>query len=165
MAIRRGGDPVGRPSTSVVYRGENGRVMPRPYNNANNSIMFDIPICLESVRRDACVARTWSWNRTVLHSTVMFDILGAGIKPNRLFDRGRSDMYQIRINIEELPEGLWLGTSPDLPGLIVQAESPERVIELAPAIAADLIAVMRETGQELPPRLIPPVSASVLVCA
>jgi len=49
MAIRRRGDPVGRPSTSVVNRGENGRVMPRPYKNANNSIMFDIPICLESV--------------------------------------------------------------------------------------------------------------------
>lgn len=74
-------------------------------------------------------------------------------------------MYQIRINVEELPEGLWLGTSPDLPGLIVQAETPQRVLDLAPHIAADLIAVMRETGQELPPELTPPLSTSVLVSA
>ncbi len=57
--------------------------------------------------------------------------------------------YQITLDIERLPEGPYLGTSPDLPGLIVQAESPERVIALAPDIAHDLIEVMLETGQPL----------------
>ena len=33
VEVGLGADPVGRPSTSVVNRGENGRVMPRPYNN------------------------------------------------------------------------------------------------------------------------------------
>jgi len=62
-------------------------------------------------------------------------------------------MYQIMLNIEHLPEGVWLGTSPDLPGLIVQAESPEAVIALVPEIARDLIGVMKETGQLLPPKV------------
>lgn len=61
--------------------------------------------------------------------------------------------YQITLEIERLEEGPYLGTSPDLPGLIVQAESPEQVIALAPDIAHDLIEVMLETGQPLPPQL------------
>jgi predicted RNase H-like HicB family nuclease len=61
--------------------------------------------------------------------------------------------YQITLDIEQLEEGPYLGTSPDLPGLIVQADSPEEVIALAPDIARDLIEVMLETGQSLPPQL------------
>ena len=58
--------------------------------------------------------------------------------------------YRITLEIEHLPEGPYLGTSPDLPGLIVQAETAEEVIRLAPDIAADLIQVMQEMGQPLP---------------
>jgi len=55
--------------------------------------------------------------------------------------------YRIMLDVEHLPEGPYLGTSPDLPGLIVQADTPEEVIRLAPDIARDLIEVMQETGQ------------------
>ena len=58
-------------------------------------------------------------------------------------------MYQITLEIERLPEGPYLGTSPELPGLIVQADTPEEVIALAPDVAHDLIAVMLETGEAL----------------
>ena len=61
--------------------------------------------------------------------------------------------FQITLDIEQLEEGSYLGTSPDLPGLIVQADSPEKVIALAPDIARDLIEVMQETGQPLPAQL------------
>jgi predicted RNase H-like HicB family nuclease len=57
--------------------------------------------------------------------------------------------FQITLDIEQLEEGPYLGTSPNLPGLIVQADSPEKVIALAPDIARDLIEVMLETGQPL----------------
>lgn len=57
--------------------------------------------------------------------------------------------YRITLEIEHLPEGPYLGTSPELPGLIVQADSPEEVIRLAPDIARDLIEVMDEVGQSL----------------
>jgi len=55
-------------------------------------------------------------------------------------------------------EGPYLGTSPDLPGLIVEADSPEELIAIAPDIARDLIEVMLETGQPLPPRLLSPIT-------
>ena len=63
--------------------------------------------------------------------------------------------YTIMLRIEHLPEGPYLGTSPELPGLIIQADTPEEVIRLAPNIAEDLIEVMHETGQPLPARLRP----------
>jgi len=63
--------------------------------------------------------------------------------------------YQITLKVERLAEGPYLGTSPDLPGLIVQAQSAEEIIALAPDIARDLIEVMQENGQTLPKRLRP----------
>ncbi len=62
--------------------------------------------------------------------------------------------YQITLRVERLAEGPYLGTSPELPGLIVQADSPEQVIHLAPDIARDLIEVMRENDEPLPPILL-----------
>lgn len=69
-------------------------------------------------------------------------------------------MYQITLEIRKLEEGPYLGTSPDLPGLIIQGATPEEVVELAPDLARDLIAVMVQTGQALPPGLQPVVSPS-----
>ena len=63
--------------------------------------------------------------------------------------------YKIMLRIEHLPEGPYLGTSPELPALIIQADTPEEVIRLAPDIAQDLIEVMHETGQPLPTQLRP----------
>ena len=77
-------------------------------------------------------------------------------------------MYQITLEIQQLPEGPYLGTSPELPGLIVQAETAEEVVALAPGIAKDLIEVMRETGQPLPEGLEPlelPFRVTVIVPA
>ena len=43
-----------------------------------------------------------------------------------------STMYKITLDIENLPEGPYLGTSPDLPGLVVQRNSIQEVLSLAP---------------------------------
>ena len=59
-------------------------------------------------------------------------------------------MYKITLEIEQLPEGAYLGTSLDLPGLVVQADSVQEVLRLAPDVAHDLIAVMVKTKQQLP---------------
>jgi len=59
-------------------------------------------------------------------------------------------MYKITLDIEQLPEGPYLGTSPDLPGLVVQGDSVQEVLRLAPDVARDLITVMVETEQQLP---------------
>ena len=77
-------------------------------------------------------------------------------------------VYQITLEIRQLEEGPFLGTSPDLPGLIVQGASPDEVVELAPDIARDLIEVMLETGEPLPPGLHPlptPTRISLVVPA
>jgi predicted RNase H-like HicB family nuclease len=63
-------------------------------------------------------------------------------------------MYHTLV-IEQLPEGQYLRTSPELPGLIVQGSTYDEVIGLAPEIAHDLIVVMLETGQSLPLQLKP----------
>lgn len=59
-------------------------------------------------------------------------------------------MYNITLEIEQLPEGPYLGTSPDLPGLVVQTDTVEEIIRLAPDVAQDLISVMVATQQKLP---------------
>jgi predicted RNase H-like HicB family nuclease len=77
-------------------------------------------------------------------------------------------MYKITLEIEQLPEGPYLGTSMDLPGLVVQGDSVQEVLGLAPDIARDLIAVMVETHQQLPPgveTVTAPGRVSVLVPA
>ncbi len=77
-------------------------------------------------------------------------------------------MYRITLEIEKLAEGPFLGTSPELPGLIVQADTVEDVVSMAPAIAHDLIAVMLETNQALPAKIefsAPTVRLPVLVPA
>jgi predicted RNase H-like HicB family nuclease len=74
-------------------------------------------------------------------------------------------MYRITLQIEHLPEGVALGTSPDLPGLVIQAETAEEVIRLAPDLAAELIAVMRETGQPIPLEPVEDMTLPVIVPA
>jgi predicted RNase H-like HicB family nuclease len=56
-------------------------------------------------------------------------------------------MYRITLDVEHLPEGPYLGTSPELPGLVIQGDSVQEVLSLAPSVAHDLIAVMVETEQ------------------
>lgn len=57
-------------------------------------------------------------------------------------------MYRITLQIEQLPEGVALGTS-----LFIQTATAEEVVRLAPELAADLIALMPETGPPVAPDL------------
>ena len=77
-------------------------------------------------------------------------------------------VYQISLENRRLDEGPYLGTCPEFPGLIVQGATPEEVVNLAPDIARELIEVMIETGQPLPPRLHPlqaPIRIPLVVLA
>lgn len=58
-----------------------------------------------------------------------------------------ANMYELRIEVEELDDGgdyKYMGTSPDLPNLIVVGDTVEDVIALAPGVARALIETMRE---------------------
>jgi predicted RNase H-like HicB family nuclease len=45
----------------------------------------------------------------------------------------------ITVVVRRLPEGVWLATSDDLPGLIVETETREEAIDLSPELALELL--------------------------
>jgi len=61
-------------------------------------------------------------------------------------------MYKITLEIDQLPEGSFLDTSPDLTGLIVQADSVQEVLRLAPDVAHDRVSVLHLRHQMLAAR-------------
>lgn len=74
--------------------------------------------------------------------------------------------YILPIEIQHLEEGAYLATSPALPGFLVQADTVEEVVELAPGVAQALIEAMQEKGLPLPETLEaaePPFHADLLV--
>ena len=52
--------------------------------------------------------------------------------------------FAIRIQIEELPEGLFLGTCEELSGLIAQGRTVSETLEIARDVARKLIEARRE---------------------
>lgn len=50
----------------------------------------------------------------------------------------------IRIQIEELPEGLYLATSDELPGLVAQGRTVAEALDIARDVARRLIEARRE---------------------
>lgn len=59
----------------------------------------------------------------------------------------------IRVHIEDLPEGLFLATSEELPGLVAQGRTVAEALEIARDVARKLIEARRERGSapNLPP--------------
>ena len=51
----------------------------------------------------------------------------------------------ITVVVRRLPEGVWLATSDDLPGLIVETDTREEAIDLSPELALELL---REEGRQ-----------------
>ena len=45
----------------------------------------------------------------------------------------------ITVVVRRLPEGVWLATSDDLPGLIVETKTREEAIDLSPELALELL--------------------------
>jgi predicted RNase H-like HicB family nuclease len=56
----------------------------------------------------------------------------------------------IRVYFEELPEGLFLATSDELPGLVAQGRTIAETLEIARDVACKLIEARQE--REAPPR-------------
>ncbi len=59
----------------------------------------------------------------------------------------------LAIHIEELPEGGFLATSDDLPGLVAQGRTVAETLEIAQDVAHKLIQSYYEHGDALPPTL------------
>ncbi|MBI4308268.1 MAG: type II toxin-antitoxin system HicB family antitoxin [Chloroflexi bacterium] len=59
----------------------------------------------------------------------------------------------LTIHVEALPEGGFLATSADLPGLVAQGRTIAETLEIAQDVARKLIESYREHGDELPAAL------------
>lgn len=63
------------------------------------------------------------------------------------------DEVLISIHVEPLPEGGFLATSDDLPGLVAQGRTMAETIEIAQDVARKLIESYQEHGDPLPDSL------------
>jgi predicted RNase H-like HicB family nuclease len=59
----------------------------------------------------------------------------------------------INLTVERLPEGGYLVTSDDLPGLVAQGRTAGEAVEIAQDVARKLVESYREHGDELPEAL------------
>jgi len=55
----------------------------------------------------------------------------------------------INIHIEKLPEGVYLATSEDVPGLVAQGRTATEALEIARDVARKLIEARRERSGDL----------------
>ncbi|MGO9010423.1 MAG: type II toxin-antitoxin system HicB family antitoxin [Bryobacteraceae bacterium] len=56
----------------------------------------------------------------------------------------------IRIQIEELPEGVYLATSDEMPGLVAQGRTVAEALDIARDVARKLVEVRREREGDVP---------------
>jgi len=67
-----------------------------------------------------------------------------------------SEMF-IKLHIEELEEGGYVATSPDLPGLVAQGRTISETVDIAHDVARKLIESHEEHGDKLPTGLRSPL--------
>lgn len=56
----------------------------------------------------------------------------------------------INLHVERLPEGVYLATSDDLPGLVAQGRTVAESVEIARDVARKIVESYREHGDALP---------------
>lgn len=61
----------------------------------------------------------------------------------------------LNLHLERLPEGVYLATSDELPGLLAQGRTAVETLEIAQDVAANLIELYQEDGIPLPAKLKP----------
>lgn len=57
----------------------------------------------------------------------------------------------IRVRVQTLKGGRYLGTSPDVPGLVAEGRSVSETIEIAQSLARKIVESCRELGDPLAP--------------
>ena len=57
----------------------------------------------------------------------------------------------VRIRVADLKNGRYLGTSPDVPGLVAEGRSISETVEIAQGLARKIVESCRDHGDPLPP--------------
>lgn len=68
-------------------------------------------------------------------------------------DQTRVNETTIQLEVERLPEGLYLVTSPDVPGLVAEGRSLSEAVEIAQGLIRKLAESCLEHGDPLPTAL------------
>jgi predicted RNase H-like HicB family nuclease len=71
----------------------------------------------------------------------------------------------VRIHVERLPEGVYLATSEEVPGLVAQGRTVAETLEIARDVARKLIEARREREPGLPLSAAPEQSDYTIVVA
>jgi hypothetical protein len=58
---------------------------------------------------------------------------------SKVASRPKGSAATITVVVRKLPEGVWLATSDDLPGLIVETGTRDEAIDLSPQLALELL--------------------------
>ena len=66
----------------------------------------------------------------------------------------KDSVLTITVVVRRLPEGVWLATSDDLPGLIVETETREEAIDLSPELALELLSESGGRSDRARPRFV-----------
>ena len=75
--------------------------------------------------------------------------IGAGMK--RQVRMAEVEEVGIRVRVENLENGRYLGTSPDVPGLVAEGRSVAETVEIAQGLARKIVESCLEHGDPLPP--------------
>jgi predicted RNase H-like HicB family nuclease len=63
----------------------------------------------------------------------------------------RVDEVVIRVRVRRLKGGVYLATSPDVPGLVAEGRSIAEAVEISQRLARQMVEVWLEHGDPLPP--------------
>jgi len=72
-----------------------------------------------------------------------------------------SRQITINLDIERLPEGYFLATSNDVPGLVAQAKTFEEVVEIAEDVAKTLLRSQKKVTKSPARRIFYPLQVTV----
>lgn len=94
--------------------------------------------------------------RAVLHRIDQHRLIHGSVKPilpvvaHRALDYSEAAMEQIaNLHIEKLPEGVYLATSDDIPGLVAQGRTITETLEIARDVAKKLLEAQTGSPQTL----------------
>ena len=99
------------------------------------------------------VDRVIPWGRTFDEYQAMFDLAATDLR-RRILQEEDMNETKIRLHVEQLPEGVFLATSADVPGLVAEGRSVAEAAEVAQGLARKIAESCVEHGDALPPALM-----------
>jgi predicted RNase H-like HicB family nuclease len=110
----------------------------------NNTLLFQIVCCLRSFQ--VLARHTWHTE----NCKPWYNPPREGITMRRHEHLTEVEEIAIRVRVERLKDGRYLGTSPDVPGLVAEGRSVAEAVEIAQGLARKIVESCLEHGDPLP---------------